>query len=168
MENLQELTTLLSPEALLTHWQGHRNVTRKVIEAFPENHFFSFNIGGMRPFSDLAMEIIDLTEHGVNGIVTGTYPDVHELPHAKGAEFMPKTKADFLKKWDEVSHQLNENWAQIPAEKFQEVNKSFGVYENKNIDSVFYFIDNEIHHRAQATVYLRALGVEPPMFWDRG
>ncbi|HMV91072.1 MAG TPA: DinB family protein, partial [Cyclobacteriaceae bacterium] len=31
----------------------------------------------------------------------------------------------------------------------------------------FYFVDNEIHHRAQAYVYLRALGIEPPPFWDR-
>ncbi|MGB4400232.1 MAG: DinB family protein [Daejeonella sp.] len=26
--------------------------------------------------------------------------------------------------------------------------------------------DNETHHRAQAYVYLRALGIEPPAFWD--
>ncbi|NLG08337.1 MAG: damage-inducible protein DinB, partial [Deinococcales bacterium] len=32
---------------------------------------------------------------------------------------------------------------------------------------VQYAIDNEIHHRAQGYVYLRALGVEPPPFWER-
>jgi uncharacterized damage-inducible protein DinB len=167
MENVQELAVVTTSEALLAHWQGHRKLTRKVIEAFPENHFFSFNIGEMRPFAGLAMEIMDLTEHGIKGMVTGIYPDVHELPHAKGPEFMPKTKADFLKKWDEVTESLNEYWKQIPDEKFQEVEVAFGMYENKKIDSFFYYIDNEIHHRGQATVYLRALGVEPPMFWDR-
>jgi uncharacterized damage-inducible protein DinB len=29
------------------------------------------------------------------------------------------------------------------------------------------FIDNEVHHRGQGYVYLRALGVEPPPFWER-
>jgi hypothetical protein len=30
-----------------------------------------------------------------------------------------------------------------------------------------YWIDNEIHHRGQGYVYLRALGVEPPPFYER-
>ena len=30
-----------------------------------------------------------------------------------------------------------------------------------------YAIDNEIHHRGQGFVYLRALGIEPPHFWER-
>jgi uncharacterized damage-inducible protein DinB len=29
-------------------------------------------------------------------------------------------------------------------------------------------IDNEIHHRGQGYVYLRALGIEPPPFCERG
>ncbi|MEJ7681733.1 MAG: DinB family protein [Segetibacter sp.] len=33
--------------------------------------------------------------------------------------------------------------------------------------SIFYFIDNEIHHRAQGYVFLRSLGIEPPHFWER-
>jgi uncharacterized damage-inducible protein DinB len=27
---------------------------------------------------------------------------------------------------------------------------------------------NEIHHRGQGYVYLRALGIEPPRFYERG
>ena len=37
--------------ALLDHWQGHRRVTRRVIEAFPEDALFNYSIGGMRPFA---------------------------------------------------------------------------------------------------------------------
>ena len=33
---------------------------------------------------------------------------------------------------------------------------------------LLYWIDNEIHHRGQGYVYLRALGIEPPAFWERG
>ena len=32
---------------------------------------------------------------------------------------------------------------------------------------LLYWIDNEVHHRGQAYVYLRALGIEPPPFYDR-
>lgn len=43
----------------------------------------------------------------------------------------------------------------------------FGQYEGQAFSSILYFIDNEIHHRAQGTVYLRSLGIEPPAFWNR-
>jgi uncharacterized damage-inducible protein DinB len=32
---------------------------------------------------------------------------------------------------------------------------------------ILYVVDNEIHHRGQGYVYLCALGVEPPPFWER-
>jgi uncharacterized damage-inducible protein DinB len=32
---------------------------------------------------------------------------------------------------------------------------------------VLYVIDNEVHHRGQGYVYLRALQIEPPAFYDR-
>jgi len=48
--------TLVQPitsAQLLEHWQGHRNLTRRVIEKFPEDQMFSFSIGGMRTFAEL-------------------------------------------------------------------------------------------------------------------
>ena len=41
---------VITPEALLEHWEGHRRLTRRVIEAFPEDQLFSFSVGSMRPF----------------------------------------------------------------------------------------------------------------------
>ncbi len=35
------------------------------------------------------------------------------------------------------------------------------------MSATLYAIDNEVHHRGQGTVYLRALGLEPPPFWER-
>ncbi|WP_448635563.1 hypothetical protein [Pedobacter panaciterrae] len=48
--------TVLTPlfinsNALLDHWQGHRRLTRRVIEAFPEDKLFNYSVGGMRPFA---------------------------------------------------------------------------------------------------------------------
>lgn len=41
---------LLTLDDLLTHWQGHRGLTRRVIEAFPEDQLLSFTAAPpMRP-----------------------------------------------------------------------------------------------------------------------
>ena len=31
--------SFISPDALLSHWQGHRRLTRRVIDAFPDDKF---------------------------------------------------------------------------------------------------------------------------------
>jgi hypothetical protein len=62
--------TALTPEAMLAHWQGHRALTRRVIEAFPDDQLFSYTIGGMRPFGEMAMEMLTMAEPMVRGVVT--------------------------------------------------------------------------------------------------
>lgn len=62
-----------TPADFLAHWQGHRNLTRRVIEAFPDDKLFSFSVGGMRPFSDLANEMLGMAVPMVRGAVTGEW-----------------------------------------------------------------------------------------------
>ncbi|HEY4653145.1 MAG TPA: hypothetical protein VIH22_01455 [Cyclobacteriaceae bacterium] len=50
---LTEQATFITTDALLEHWQGHRRVTRRVIEAFPDDRLFAYSVGGVRPFSEL-------------------------------------------------------------------------------------------------------------------
>ena len=38
---------ILTAETLLNNWQGHRRVTRKTLEAFPEEKLFQFSVGGI-------------------------------------------------------------------------------------------------------------------------
>ncbi|MDN3548081.1 DinB family protein [Mucilaginibacter aquaedulcis] len=156
----------LSPKDLLAHWQGHRRLTRKVIEAFPEDKLFGYSVAGMRSFGDMTIEIMDMSSDGMNGIITGQWKPIYELDHATGKS-PAKTKETVLQQWDQITEQLNKSWQQLSPERFQEVELAFGAYEGKIIDTLFYFIDNEIHHRAQSYVYLRSLGIEPPAFWDR-
>ena len=47
------------------------------------------------------------------------------------------------------------------------LSRRFGQYPGVLHDLILYVIDNEIHHRGQGYVYLRALGIEPPPFYDR-
>ncbi|QHT65982.1 damage-inducible protein DinB [Rhodocytophaga rosea] len=153
-------THILSPEQLLAHWQGHRKLTRRVIEAFPDDALFSYSVGGMRPFSELALEMIGMGGEGIGGIATGNW-EAFPTPNT------PTTKAELLKLWDEVTETINKTWPQISLQRFQETDVAFGQYESKIYWTLFYFIDNEIHHRGQGYVYLRSLGIQPPPFWER-
>ena len=159
-------TGMFTPEALLEHWQGHRRVTRRMIEAFPEDKLFTYSIGGMRPFSDLVMEFIGMVEPGIEGVVTGNWNIVNDLPH-HAKNNLPKTKKELLERWDSITKKIDKRWQQIPAERFNEMDKAFGQWKGRIYSFIFYWIDNEIHHRGQAYVYLRSLGIEPPAFYDR-
>jgi len=153
---------VISPEQLLKHWQGHRALTRHVIEAFPEKDFFEFSIGGMRPFSKLASELLSIAVPALKGIVNRD-----AQPYSEEATEVLTTKAQYLQKWDEATEEINLYFKQIPVEDFEKTFNLFGQYEFPIIENIFYFIDNEIHHRGQGYVYLRALGIEPPFFWTR-
>lgn len=152
---------IITPEELLVHWQGHRNLTRRFIAAFPEKELFEFSIGGMRPFSDLIKELLAIGVPGLTQIISDQEVEFDE----KRSEL--KTKADLLKAWDEATGQINELFEKISPERFHEDVNLFGQYKFPVIQNIFYFIDNEIHHRGQGSVYLRALGIEPPFFWER-
>jgi hypothetical protein len=55
----------------------------------------------------------------------------------------------------------------ILARRFSEAGSAFGPWETPGLNAILYAIDNEIHHRGQGYVYLRAPGLEPPPFWKR-
>ncbi len=149
-------------DALLEHWQGHRRVTRRMIQAFPDEALFGFSVGGMRPFSAMALEMIRMASAGMRGLATREWPNVYP----KDAP-TPGTKAELLRLWDETTDEIEALWPRIPPQRFQEVDKAFGQWEGVVYGLFLYWIDNEIHHRGQGYVYLRALGVEPPAFYDR-
>jgi uncharacterized damage-inducible protein DinB len=154
-----EAKTFITPEALLAHWQGHRRVTRRTIEAFPEDQLFTFSIGGMRTFGELALEIVTMGAPMLRGAISGDWSS------SSGREARPKQ--EILRLWDECTEQLDALWPQIPAERFKETLTAFGQYPGVLHDLILYVIDNEIHHRGQGYVYLRALGIAPPAFPDR-
>ena len=151
---------VMTPSELLDHWQGHRRLTRRMIEAFPEEDFFSYSIGGMRPFANMITELLSIAAPGLREIVTGQSAPLNEhLAHEND-------QAKVLQVWDEATQEIDVLWAQIAPERFGQTIKMFGQFESTVRWSIFYFIDNEIHHRGQGYVYLRSLNIEPPAFWD--
>ena len=151
---------MITADQLLAHWQGHRHATRLFIEAFPEKELFEFSIGGMRTFAQLALEFIGMAVPTLVGVTSGEWPmNARTEP--------PKTKADLLRLWDETTGGINDLWPKIPPARFQETDRAFGKWEMPIYGLILYLIDNEIHHRGQGSVYLRALGIEPPFFYAR-
>jgi uncharacterized damage-inducible protein DinB len=150
---------IMSSQQFLEHWQGHRALTRRVIDAFPEDKLFTHTIGGMRPFSALAMEFIGMAVPTLNGVITGTW--------AQFSSPKATTKGELLRMWDEATAEIDLLWPKIPAARFQEVDTAFGQWKMPIYELLLYVRDNEIHHRGQGYVYLRSLGIEPPAFWER-
>jgi uncharacterized damage-inducible protein DinB len=151
---------IMTSQQFLEHWQGHRALTRRVIDAFPDDKLFTYSVGGMRPFSTLAMEFIGMAVPTLNGVITGEW--------SQYAEAKATTKAELLRQWDDATARIDALWPTIPAARFQEVDTAFGQWKMAIYDLLLYIRDNEIHHRGQGYVYLRSLGIEPPPFWERG
>ncbi len=159
MPDKNTLTEIITPDQLLRHWQGHRALTRRVIDAFPEKELFGYSIGGMRTMSDYANEFLSMAVPTLKGVTTGVWPsDKSEKP---------STKADLLKQWDDTTSEIDRLWPDISASRWQETEKAFGQWEMPIYGLIHYVIDNEVHHRGQGYVYLRALGIEPPPFYER-
>src|SRR5690606_9065446 len=102
---------ILSADELLAHWQGHRGLTRRVIEAFPEPELFTYSIGGMRPFAEMVKELIDIAGPGVEGMATGNWGSSGEWDHSMEKAGI-KSKQDLLDKWDEVTERIKQFWSQ--------------------------------------------------------
>jgi uncharacterized damage-inducible protein DinB len=149
-------------EHLHAHYQGHRTLSRRVIELFPDDQLFTFSAApGMRPAGELAWELIGVAQNNIQGLSTADWS--WEAPSEPAAH----DRAALLAAWDAQTPQLeaaltggvDPTWFLTPTQTPWAVMRP--------LDSVQYAIDNEIHHRGQMYVYLRALGIEPPPFWER-
>ena len=151
--------SFIGTDAMLEHWQGHRRLTRRTIEAFPEDQLFTFSIGGMRPFGVLAMELLSMAAPMARGLATDEW--------ASEMSRDPLSKDELLRQWDASTAEIDAIWPRIPPARFHEQMTAFGAYPGLGNDLLLYVVDNEIHHRAQGYVYLRALGIAPPPFPER-
>src|SRR4051812_13236443 len=108
---MQVLSVITSRE-LLQHWQGHRSLTRKVIEAFPEKEFFDYSIGGMRPFAAMVRELLAIAVPGLREIVG------HNTEQLNDDIKEANSKEKILSLWDEATDDLNTYWSRLSDERF--------------------------------------------------
>jgi uncharacterized damage-inducible protein DinB len=150
---------LLTLEQFYTHWQGHRKLTIRTVEAFPEDKLFSYNVAPMRTFGEIAKEIIGVETYTLNGIISGEWVWKQDEAITNKELLL----AGFL----HVEKTTKELWSKLTLERIQSVEKDAWGATWANRDRLLYMHDNEIHHRAQGYVYLRLLGIEPPAFYER-
>jgi uncharacterized damage-inducible protein DinB len=149
---------LLTAAQFLEHWQGHRKLTRRIIEAFPEDQLFAFSAGGMRPFGVIAWELHAVSDDTLRGLQTGDWTMSQRPP--------PDNKQALLEQWDALDQHLESRFSGIAPEQLSKVHE-LPWFPMVGYATLMYMIDNEIHHRGQGYVYLRLLGIEPPPFWER-
>jgi uncharacterized damage-inducible protein DinB len=116
----------------------------------------------MRAFGVMAMELISIAAPMARGVATNEWD---ALPNYDRSAALPKSEV--LRLWDAGTPAIDEWWAKIPQGRFTETTTAFGMYPGKVYDLLLYVIDNEIHHRGQGYVYLRSLGITPPLFHER-
>jgi uncharacterized damage-inducible protein DinB len=151
-------TVFLTTAQFLEHYQGHRGLTRRVIEAFPEDQLFTFAAGPMRPFGVIAWELHVVADDTLRGLQTDNW-EMPQRPH-------PETKQALLEQWDALDQSLESRFSSIAPEQLDKVHQ-LPWFPMVGHATLSYMIDNEIHHRGQGYVYLRLLGIEPPAFYER-
>jgi hypothetical protein len=98
--------SFITPDALLSLWQGHRRLTRRVIDAFPDDRLFTFSIGGMRSFGGLAMELQSMALPMARGLATRDWNATSDR--------QPRPKAELLRIWDDATPQIEAYWKRMP------------------------------------------------------
>jgi uncharacterized damage-inducible protein DinB len=151
---------VLSLEGFAKHFAGHRELTLKLVDAFPEEALSSHHAPEMRTFLDILKEIYQVEVYTMHGILSKEwfYADI-QVPFS--------TKTEIMAAFDALNTQTAAQWASITAERLNSVEKCLWMESASNTVRLMYMLDNEIHHRAQGYVYLRELGVTPPSFYER-
>lgn len=109
---------------------------------------------------ELAWEIHQVSELTLNGLLTGEWVE----PDWRQGSSTDRTK--LLSDWDGLSARLDAEFPNVDLNFFAQTHRlPWG--EMTGWEAAIYTIDNEIHHRGQGYVYLRALGIEPPAFYER-
>ena len=154
--------TAVTAPLLLQHWLGHRRLTRRTIVAFPDAALFEHHAPGMRSFGAMVHEVNTYLPPLLKGAADGAW----DWPRGY-AEDAPTQKSDLLGAFDAATEDLKRDLPRITTERFLAVDQPIGSRQEPVVFTLLYFLDNEVHHRAQGFVYLRELGIEPPAFYQR-
>lgn len=114
----------------------------------------------MCPFAELVYEFLNMAEPGIRGIPTGQWQKWADAEKVN-------TKKELLELWDKATEAIDRIWPTVPVERWEQQDVALGQWSGNGTSFIFYYIDNEIHHRGQGYVDLCSLGIEPPAFWDR-
>lgn len=149
----------ITPEVMLEYWMDERLQTRQLIESFPEDHLFFYSLNGMRPFAELALEIISMSIPAAIGITTGHWQPTGSFSRSWNGEPKPLNKKELLLLWDKTTQEIERLWSLMPEDRLLEKQTVFGLGSGPVYSFVLRYIDQEIQHRCQAILYLRSLNL---------
>ncbi|WP_221090258.1 DinB family protein [Deinococcus aquaedulcis] len=151
---------MLGP-ALAAHWLGHHHLTARTLLAYPDEALFTFSSAPpLRPFGAMVWEVHGQTGYVLDGLRTGTWGEPH------WPEPADQDPAALRAAWAAQSARLARELPAVPEARYLDMQRT-GWGELSGLGAALGAIDNQVHHRAQGYVYLRALGLEPPDFWNR-
>lgn len=129
---------VFTAQEMLQHWKGHRALTRRTIERFPDDHLFSFTPGApLRTFGDMMLETVRMIAPSLHGARTGEWN--FKLADTSAIQ----DKAALLAAWDEADELIATTWPHLTHEALRGV-----VPPLPHLRALPYLVDNEIHHRA--------------------
>lgn len=158
------MTSLDVKDEFLRAWEGNRRLTLRVARAFPEGKLMTYApTEPLRPFGAMLDEIARMEQAYVRGLAEDEWSwDPNDPPRATNAAgaiaFLEEVRAYTLQVWERIS---TDTLLTVRNDPF------FFGSSRRPYDWLFYCLENEIHHRGQAYIYLRHLGVQPPPFWER-
>ncbi|MCK1993451.1 damage-inducible protein DinB [Peribacillus muralis] len=153
---------VLSKDGLLEILEGNRRLTMRVVEAFPEDELFHYTPADkLRPFAEMIKEIMNIESAYIQGIALNVW-------NFQDSFATISKKEALLSACDAVRVETRRLWQEVTEETLEVIEKDpfFGPSKS-HFSRLQYGLENEIHHRGQGFIYLRALGIEPPEFFVR-
>ena len=148
----------------LAQWEGHRGLTLRAVRAFPADTLFTYApTEALRPFGVMLDELARMELAYVRGLAEDKWAYDKENPPkptdmATAIAFLEETRNYTRRVWGDISEAT---LLTVRTDPF------FFGSTKRPYDWLVYCLDNEVHHRGQAYIYLRELGIEPPAFWER-
>jgi hypothetical protein len=145
---------------LLKDWQRSKEYTLEFLNAMPSNLYIFRPQDSIRTF---AQQMIHMAQGTVSLVEASTG---HKIPLVINRRGLENTQTALTK--DSVMYFVNLNYEYaVEALKNFEMNRSFevvtrGTFNVTRIGWMLKAFEHQVHHRGQATIYLRTAGLRPP------
>ncbi|PTA68766.1 DinB family protein [Deinococcus arcticus] len=147
--------------ALAAHWLGHHHLTARTLALYPDEALLTFSPAPpLRSFGAMLWEVHGQTGYVLQGLRSGIWGE------PRWSAPTGRDPAALRAAWAAQTAQLARELPGVPDAAYLGAHRT-GWGELSGLDAALGAVDNQVHHRAQGYVYLRALGLEPPEFWDR-
>jgi uncharacterized damage-inducible protein DinB len=145
-------------------WEENRRLTNRIVRSLTETGALDQTpVAGMRSFREMLIEIWEMERGYIEGLALGNWR------WEPGEHLKTLPIDEFLAYGRTIREQTRRLWPSISMETLLQPRRNpfWEGPEEPAIAWLTYALENEIHHRGQAYVYLRLIGKQPPEFYVR-